>query len=108
VVLGEDVEGVIVAVFADQVSGTFGEEPGRVLVGAVGTGAGSVLHHRHDLDRGGRNLKQRWDSPCPVGRNGHRPQAHGCRDDLADEVGGVEQRGENRSFLGVTQLSQQR
>lgn len=77
-------------------------------VWAVRIPAGSVLHHRRDLDHGGRNLKQRWDAPCPVGRYGHRSQAHGCRDDLADEVGGVEQRGENRSFLRVSQLSQQR
>lgn len=67
VVLGENVEGVIVAVFADQVSGTFRDEPRFVLIGVVGIAAGSVLHHRHDLDHGGRNLKQRWDSPCPVG-----------------------------------------
>jgi len=69
---------------------------------------GTVLHHRRDLDHGGRNLKQRGDSPCPVGRYGYRPQAHRCCNDLADEVGGVEKRGENWSFLRVTEFSKQR
>jgi hypothetical protein len=43
-VLGEDVEGLIVAVFADQVSGTFGEEPRRVLVGSSRDNGGAASY----------------------------------------------------------------
>lgn len=67
---------------------------------------GLNLQDKDNLHHGRSNLQEGWNSPGPVGRDGHCPQADGSGDDLADEVRRIEQRGQNGSFLGVSQFAE--
>lgn len=60
-----------------------------------------------DLDHGRADLQQGRDPPGPVVGNVRRPESDSRGKNLTDEVGRVEQRREDSTFLGVSKLSEQ-
>ncbi|KAI6750870.1 hypothetical protein HG530_014320 [Fusarium avenaceum] len=87
VVLDENRCGFFVSVLGDEETGRLREEAGG------------------DLKQRGNNLQQRRESPRPVTLGISGTDGNGRGQNLADEVGRVEQRGQNSSLLGVSKLS---
>lgn len=91
VVLDEDLLGLFDAVVGDQ--------PSRGL---------RKKEHEDALDDRGRELEERRDSPRPVVRDAVGSENDAGGDELTDEVRDVEQRSEDRTFLGVTEFTDKR
>jgi hypothetical protein len=88
VVLDENFGGLFGAVLGDEETRRFGQE-----------------ENSGDLDQRWADLKERRNSPCPVGRDRGGTHGNGRGGDLTNEVGRVEKRGQSSTLLGVTQLS---
>lgn len=88
VVFGQDGKGLLLTVLAD--------EPTRALG-----------KHEDSANLQGRraNLKKRRNAPAPVSLDIDRLDGDTSSQDSADEVGGVEQRGQNGTLLGVSEFT---
>jgi hypothetical protein len=90
VVLDQDGCGFFVAVLGDEVARGFREQEDR----------GNLQQGRADLQKGGQ-------TPGPVATKAGCGNGDGGGCDLADTVGGVEERSEERALLGVAELTDQ-
>lgn len=60
-----------------------------------------------DLQQRGKELQQRWYSPAPIPSDVDCADGDSCRQDTTNVVRAVEQGGQDRSLLGMTQFSDQ-
>lgn len=106
-VLCEDRVGFFAAVMRGEPAGRFGDEAFEVLSALERPEGGWEKNSQDegDLQERRDKLEKGGDAPAPVAGDVVGAEADGSGDDLADEVGDVEEGGEHGSFLGVGKLA---
>jgi hypothetical protein len=107
VVLDQDSQGLLVAVFADEITRAFGKHAFLKLVEAIALLCSRDLQNGAHLEKRRADLQKRWDTPAPVSNNVNSLDGNSRSKDRSDKVGRVEQRSEVGTFFGVTQFTDQ-